>query len=141
MYFSPPSLPTHPPPHTSHITNTQPTGLPGSTTCSIQGNTRWCANPGDKCCDAENSAPLDATCCPNGKYVLAGQYCCVGGGYCLVGRTCEDCTPASVPAPWVYNAVPSVVRTTVVVQRTTIAPVAVPTSVRVVNEYYTFTIT
>jgi hypothetical protein len=107
-------------------------GLPGSTTCSIQGRLRYCANPGWKCCNAEDSAPISATCCPNGSYASQGTYCCVEGGSCTNGRTCRDCTPvggiaASLPA------VPSLPVTTPAPVSTRVAPPSFT--------YFTFTIT
>jgi hypothetical protein len=115
------------------------TGLPSAITCSSDGLFRYCANPGYKCCDAQNSAPVAATCCPNGYYAEPGYYCCSDGSSCRNGRTCTGCTPVGgsggVP-PVSSFAVPS----SVVPAPTSIAPV--PSSrVVPVNTYYTFTIT
>jgi len=110
---------------------------PGAVTCSQNALFRYCANPGYKCCDADNVAPETATCCPGGSYAPLGSYCCSNGRYCTNGRTCLGCTavsgtgPVSVPS-FSVPAVPS----------TTRAPV-LPTSTRVIvqNTYYTFTVT
>lgn len=111
-------------------------GLPGAITCSSTGLITYCANPGYKCCDAQYSAPVTATCCPGNTFARQGRYCCREGGSCANGQTCLDCTPVSGT-----NGVPGVSSVAVPsLPATTMAPV--PTSrVVPVFTYYTFTIT